>query len=437
MNLLLVPGTTLIASEYLEALRPIKNLHLFGAGFDTEHPLCIKYQCFEFLSANLNEAIPVAIRKIVSTHSIDLVIPCHDDWIFALSNVKEELEAFCLTPMPEIAKIIRSKRLTYRKLFNSIPVPKTFPNLESIEDFPVFIKPDRGQGSKDSKIINSLSELNFFTGLSGAIEEPWLVSEYLNGQEFTVDCFSDTQGQLLYCSTRLRIETRNGLAVRTQVLPHVDDSSWAKSILNLLPMVGSWFFQYKLDSNHNRKLLEVAARPAGASGINRLFGVNLPLLNVLQATGIACEIQNYKEAVSTNKLINSEITEAVFHSRIFKNIFVDFDDTLVSWQDPLAPNTQILNFLNVCRLEGKELTLISRHKGDLMARLKQLNIALLFNRIIHIKDFSLKGSLMEKTHEDSLFIDDSFAERKDVKNQLGDSIVTVDPSAFSFQWSRF
>jgi len=438
MRILLIPGTTQIAAEYLRAIKPSRNSVLYGAGSDLFHNLCSEYEDYDFLSRDLNEIHPRVVQRLIQKHSIDVVVPCHDDWVVTLSQMAKQLEAVCIVPTPENSLVLRSKRATYLKLSKSISLPQTFTDVDTIVKYPVFIKPDKGQGSRNTQLINSVEELKHLVGdSSGIFQEEWVVSEFLSGAEFTVDNFTDIHGRLLYSSTRQRIMTHSGISSHTKTFPEFDDSNWARNILECIPITGAWFFQYKFNSEGKAKLLEVAARPAGASGINRLFGINLPLLNVQQAMGHNLEIVDSKEVVTIKKSDLTGELDAFFQSRRFNKVYVNFDDTLVSWKNVTPTLTPVVEFIKRAKAPNRQFILISKHRGPLLDLLATFHIKSLFDQIIHITDSTSKVDLMEVSDSDTLFIDDSFSERRQAKQRFGASIVTIDPSAFSYAWQIF
>ena len=84
----------------------------------------------------------------------------------------------------------------------------------------------------------------------------------------------------------------------------------------------------------------------------------------------------------------------------------------------------IYNFSNL----NKNIYLISRHKYDIIETLKKYKIDKhIFKDIIHIKDDRKKSDYVK---EYSIFIDDSFRERNDVKNV--DNVLVFDIDFFNF-----
>ena len=89
----------------------------------------------------------------------------------------------------------------------------TFPGIAPAEttNYPMFAKPDIGNGSRGVRVIHNEEELN-------ALPEGYVVREYLPGDEFTVDCFTDQSGVLLFASPRKRTRISGGIAVDTHAI---------------------------------------------------------------------------------------------------------------------------------------------------------------------------------------------------------------------------
>lgn len=82
------------------------------------------------------------------------IFPAYDDVIVALAQNAERIKARILSSPLETCLINRSKSQTYRLFDGIIPVPKLYDCMGSVDYYPVFVKPDKGQGSQRSQISN-------------------------------------------------------------------------------------------------------------------------------------------------------------------------------------------------------------------------------------------------------------------------------------------
>lgn len=77
------------------------------------------------------------------------------------------------------------------------------------------------------------------------------------------------------------------------------------------------------------------------------------------------------------------------------------------------------------RNAGKKIHLITKHDGDLLASLDDFKICHgIFDEIIHIKKSDDKADYINNVS--SIFIDDSFNERRNVSRKLGIPSFSVD-----------
>jgi carbamoylphosphate synthase large subunit len=385
MNILIYPCGTEIGLEINRALRYQKGINVFGGNSYDDHSR------FYFNDINFvpdiyedpGKAIE-ALGNIIIEKNIDYFFPCHDQVIFKVAGVFKE----AITPDPFTVQICRSKSKTYQYFKNKLRVPEMFN--QDVTTFPVFCKPDQGQGTRGTFMVKSSEELK-----KRRFE---LILEYLPGNEYTIDCFTDRHGELRYCQGRERVRITNGISTRTKIYDDPDLLRIAEIINSELSFRGQWFFQTKKDIEGRHVLMEIAPRAAGSSCLARARGVNLPLLTLFDREGKDIEIIENDIHVADRALENKYIFE---HD--FDNVYVDLDDTLI----PI--NYEMIGLLYKFKSKGKKIFLVTAHKGSVYEALEKNYINLeLFDTIYHTKD---KDSVIVPS---SILIDDSFRERKSV-----------------------
>jgi hypothetical protein len=421
INILILPGTTLIAKEIHDSLLCHKGVRIFGAGYDltSQRSNSFNYEKYLFLEELSDPTFDSNLQSILETLSIDLIFMAHDEWIYKFRDIEYIYGVKILKHPAETVRITSFKSETYQALQHLDITPQVFKNFDDISYFPCIIKPDRGQGSRGFRILNNSFELQELIN-SGAELDKLVISEFLPGAEYTVDCFTDQTGSLLVASTRLRAEIKDGMSISTRLSVEPEFSLMATQLNNELQFEGPWFFQVKFDRNERAKLLEIGCRVAGASGIQRATGVNFSSLWTHMTLGAGVIISKNSlmpvRSVSPEKLLVLGMT--------FDQIYVDFDDCLVINNEI---NINLLDFLRYAKHLDHQIILISRHKGNLSNKLEEMKIKDLFSKIIHIRDNSKKSSFMSNNQK-ILFIDDSFSERPDSINWP--KVQSVDPSIF-------
>jgi hypothetical protein len=295
---------------------------------------------------------------------------------------------------------------TYSKLGSFIRVPHIYQKSKVITDFPVLVKPDRGQGSAGIRKVHDQSELNI------AISEvpDAIVCEYLPGEEYTVDCFSDRDKGVLFAGARRRVRIRNGISVNTVTLEIPEATIFANIIGRELKLHGAWFFQLKRDVDGRLALLEVAPRISGSMAAHRVMGINFPLLSIYEHERLPIHIQHISGTIELDRALSNRYWHAVH----FCVLYVDLDDTLLLGGQV---NAQVVKLIFQCINLGKPVKLLTRHRGDLALTLSKHRLTGLFDQIIHIDGDTKKSCYIAEA--DAILIDDSFSERMDVAQQRG------------------
>ena len=421
-NILVFPAGTEISFEIHHALRTSKFVKLFGATIEPCHA--------EFLYENCAEGLPYPaapnfideLNRVIDRFNIDYVYPAHDSAILTLTREQHRLHAPVVTSDLETVEICRSKNKTYRFLEGADYLPRFFSGIDEIEQYPVFIKPSVGQGSVGARLIGDRDELA--RALSDG--EEYAICEYLPGREFTVDCFTDRHGQLRFVSSRSRDRIRAGISVRSHFLPRDERiEQIARDINSRFNFNGAWFFQVKENAKGQYRLMEVAPRIAGTMGLARNLGVNMPLLTLYNMWGFDINILN-----NENQLVLDRAFISRFESDIeYDNVYVDYDDTIVFGE---KVNAYLMAFLYQARNKGKKLYLLSKHRGDLMADMALHCIDPgMFEEIIWLKK---EDSKTEHIKGKAIFIDDSFAERKRVRESCGVPVFDLDMVESLLDW---
>ena len=426
MNILIIPGTNGCASEIINSLTTMKGVELYGGGSDLEKSRDFPYKEYYFLPDIMDRDAAIdGLTNILSSNenSFDLVFFTHDQWIYEIREIPDFLKTTFIRHNPRATEIASFKSRTYAELKDLIKVPKVYSKGDTIGTFPVYAKPDRGQGSRGGFKIESGKV--FEDCLNKPEYANYIYTEFLGGSEYTIDCFSGIDGRLLYARPRVRSSITGGIALGTEIVSNAELFETAKLIGNHLKLTGAWFFQMKEDVNHKLTLLEVGLRPAGASGIQRLLGVNQSMAWIYQTLGNEVRIIDSTWSVGVSAHIDGRYFQ---FDREINSIFVDFDDTLIV-DNKL--NTPLLDYLRKSRSNGVHVALISRHKGNLREQISMLGLAEEFDRIFHILDLQPKSSFMKSSEGNILFIDDSFSEREEVSLSLGANVLALDQSFLS------
>jgi hypothetical protein len=358
----------------------------------------------------------VKFNDLIEKSNIELIIPTHDTIAMFLMENEEIINAKIVCSPYETTVLCRFKSKAYEKLFNYNFTPKIYTNIKEVDEFPVFCKKDIGEGSRDTHLIKNMDELTVLLD-----KDKYLICEYLNGEEITVDCFTDRNRKLLFTNPRKRVRIMNGISARSVNIELTDEIlDIIKQINNEIIFRGYWFVQLKQDKQGNFKLLEICTRFAGTFNLSKNLDVNLPLLALCDRLDMDISITPNKYKITSDKTYIDRFKIDI----IYERVYIDFDDTIVF--DRTQYNTFIMMFLYQCVNKGIELILISKHEYDLYESMRNVHLNPdLFNEIIIVPENTLKYMMMND-NKSSIFIDNCYIERKAVKEHL--DIYTFDVS---------
>lgn len=413
IKVLVLPCGSEVGLEIGRALSRSIHVDLHGASSRDDHGRLAFARYAEL--PNIGETqFDACFAELLARWKIDLVLATHDSVMAYLAPRMAAWGVYLVNGDPQSTQVARSKAATYAFFAGELWSPRLFAELDEIEQWPVLLKPDQGQGGQGVTLAADRAAAE--TALA-MIEQP-LICEYLPGEELTVDCFSDWRGRLLYIGPRSRERVVGGIAMRSRRLPLSDEvESIAATIHQRLKLRGPWFFQLKRDAVGQYKLLEVSCRLSSSSVVQRAAGVNLPLMAV-------------QDCMERDQIVLDEPRMTLLERRLsshaelahdFDTAYLDFDDTLVC--DGRA-NPQAMRFAYRLLEMGKRLILLTRHAGNLEAALAEARItASLFDEIIHLRAGEPKSSAIEGA---AIFIDNHFPERLDVARNRGIPVFDVD-----------
>lgn len=154
------------------------------------------------------------VKDIVIENDIDYVIPVssYDMNVFSNYVLDPIFGAKMLIIDNDTNHTLHDKETCY-KYFSSIGIRT--PQILSIKNnnhYPVVIKPKEGSGSKGFHVLNSEKDFKYW---SAELAE-FIVMEYLDGREFTVDCLFDQESKCVGYNIRERQKMTGGGAVISQ-----------------------------------------------------------------------------------------------------------------------------------------------------------------------------------------------------------------------------
>lgn len=418
IHVLIFPAGEVNSLELHDSLACCVNIKLYGASSIDRHGSYIfkNYDCsLPFISdADFIHKFNTYLIK----NEIDVVFPTHDTVSMFLIQNQDRIKAKIIGSDARTAQICRDKLLTYKEFSDCAFCPKIYSSMG--EGDSVFIKPRQGQGAVGAKLIEHQSDI------PDNIND-YVICEYLPGEEYTVDCFTDCAGVIRFISPRSRRRVMAGVSVSgttERLTPEIQYI--AEQINNRLKFNGLWWFQIKRSKTYQWKLLEISTRCPGTLGLTRAKGVNLPLLSVYNALKIPVEIHENDYIVQMDSSLIRRYRLNIHYSVVY----IDFDDTII------VENKVYLKaiwFIYQCLNYDIKVILLTRHEGKISETMKNYHIDdSLFFKIVTVGKEELKSNYIDERQ--SIFIDNSWKERIDVSKKCGIPVFDVDSLDMLMDW---
>lgn len=342
-------------------------------------------------------------------HGIEIIFATHDTVLLELVKNRGKIGATVLGCDRVTAELCRYKNRLYEYFAGEEFIPAWTMDAKNPVALPAFLKPVDGEGAKNCHKISD--------GTNLAIPDGMMLCEYLPGSEYTVDCFTDRHGKLLFVGVRTRDVIREGVAQTSRPVSNPEIERLAAHLNRRLRFRGLWFFQVKLDTQNRPKLLEISSRIATSMGVYRQLGVNLPLMTAYDGTG--SDILALRQSFPMRL---QRISQCLYKTELqYDTIFIDYDDTLVVNGNV---NAQLVRFIYQAINEGRRIVLLTRHDGDIYGELASRRLcAALFDEIIHL---GVNEDKLPYVKKNSIYIDNMFHDRKRIHENTGIPVFDVD-----------
>lgn len=245
-----------------------------------------------------------ALIEICKKEKVTTIIPQYSDELLPmcknLHRFKELGVEVLVTEDPKKLQIANSKAELYEffRGENFIPAYTLVSTIDALEAsvlslgypaVPVCIKPAKGEGGKGFRIITE-EKVDIFNEAAGSPKvnlEAYLnqlktmnslpelmVSEYLPGKEYSVDCVCK-EGETFICIPRQRIQTSMGVASVSLIENNKELIRLSKDIISALKLSYNINIQFKYSSDEKPKLIEINPRVSGSLVANDGAGVNM------------------------------------------------------------------------------------------------------------------------------------------------------------------
>ncbi|MEO7393630.1 MAG: ATP-grasp domain-containing protein [Chitinophagaceae bacterium] len=298
----------------------LQQNHSFNITMADANPVAIgKYlhPDFETIPFANNQNFVDAIISLCRKKNIQVILPLVTKELIPLSLRINELEMagvkLLISPASSL-EIANNKSSLYEFLqWRGIAVP-SFRVVETIEQFKIAVeelgypekqicfKPSVSNGSRGFRIVTEqINELDLLLNykpnstylrfndairiLSSGAFPQLLVSEYLPGDEYSVDCLANHGDEVLVVP-RLRKKMINGISVEGEFIKEESIINYCILIIKELKLHGNIGIQVKKSEAGQFLILEINPRVQGTIAAALGAGVNLPVLAIKKELGL-------------------------------------------------------------------------------------------------------------------------------------------------------
>lgn len=415
---LVFPAGSEIGMEIFNSLKYSHHVELYGASGKNDHASFVYQPDHYAEDSGLYVDRPdfvERLNRIIDGWDIEFIFPTHDTVANFLAANQKNLHAYVVTSCAETNRIARFKSLTYKEFRGFDFCPKVYTSPYGDVCYPFFLKPDDGQGGKGTFKAESRRDLDYYLDKFPDL----LVMEYLPGEEYSVDCFTDFSGKLRFVGPRTRERIQMGISFRSSSVKVTEEIlGIAQAINDTVSLNGAWFFQIKRDPQNRFKLLEFAPRQSSTMGLYRHTGVNFALLSLFNAMKMPVDLLPGEYSVQLDRCLHNRFRADLS----FSAVYIDYDETIVIGNHV---HERVIAFLYQCRNRGIRIVLLTKHRGDIREALSRCCIAEnLFDEIVHMTDEQNKCDFIDP--EGAIFIDNYWYDRRTVKERLGIAVFDVD-----------
>lgn len=281
LTILLTSAGVATAQNVILALKKSNKYTLRFVGVDADPLITTEWMYDRFIKApdSNSKHYLSFLLKLVEEESIDFIFPLHSSEIlFFAENIKEfndiGARLSISSPLSISTCIDKYKFSNFLSKFN-YPAPKTYKITDEDIRFPVFVKPTVGSSSKGAKRVDSRHDLNLATQ---ATDKYFIIQEYIDCDEITVDCFVNKQSILIGCVPRLRIKVKDGKSVITRTISDKRIQHLCTKLVKSLNYSGPCNIQM-FYSEDKISIIEMNPRlSAGGLLLTTEAGVNIPEL---------------------------------------------------------------------------------------------------------------------------------------------------------------
>jgi carbamoyl-phosphate synthase large subunit len=267
--------------------------------FCDEYKICPRLDDPEYLNF---------IEHLCIENKVNLIVPTRDEDVLYLAANKKYLEkrtmAKLMVPDIEVANICSDKYEFFKFLQkHNLPTITSWTEVSEEITYPCVLKSRTGAGARIIHIMKNIEELS---ELIKNMDDP-IIQEYVKGTEYSIDYFSDFEGNSLSVVPRIRMRVVSGESKVGMTINDREISDLCIELGSKLNLIGHNVIQCFRTDSGEVKFIEVNARFGGASNLSFAAGRSTPLYLLKLLNKNKIEITPFKE-----KLVMLRYSEDLF-----------------------------------------------------------------------------------------------------------------------------
>ncbi len=261
-----------------------------------------------------------SLRSVCEKKNIQIILPLVTKELLPLATNKKMFETAgikVLVSSREAIEIANDKATCYQYLAKKNIALPAFGIANTVDEFiktafdlgypkmPICFKPSQSNGSRGFRVVDDKVDeadqlfnqkpYNTFITYANALRilssKPFpqlLLTEYLPGDEYSIDCLVK-KGKAKLIVPRIRKKMINGISVQGEFVNDADIIKYSTEIIEAIGLHGNIGIQVKKRNNGQPLLLEINPRVQGTIVAGLGAGINLPLLAIKQEIGLSIE----------------------------------------------------------------------------------------------------------------------------------------------------
>jgi carbamoyl-phosphate synthase large subunit len=274
-----------------------KEYDVYAMDSDPKITLLYKNEKIFTVPDVLDDNFEIVISNIIEKNKIDFYIAGIDEELLIASKIAKKTSIKTLSPDEIFIEFCLDKFALMDILMkNNISTIPTLmgKNYKDNFEYPIFLKPNVGRGSRGIRKIDSLNQYEAYFILEEYSKEEVLIQPYIGGDEYTVSVTVNNLNQLLSVVPKI-VYTKQGITKYAKCVHHKQIEDICRLIVDKLKPHGSFNVQLKLKDN-KVFIFEINPRFSTTLVLTMASGVNeidLAIKNYDKQE--VCYIENFKE----------------------------------------------------------------------------------------------------------------------------------------------